>query len=92
MYNDLVTSRKEPSMKRKNRYMSKYRRCPVCKHFVEKLPYEICSVCWWEADEIQEQYPDYSGGANKVSLNEARAGFRKGKTVLQLEYDKLNYQ
>lgn len=75
-------------MKRKNKYMRKFRRCPVCKHFVEKLPCEICSVCWWEADEYQEAFPDVSGHANKVSLNEARAGYRKGKTVLELEDEK----
>ena len=71
-------------MKRKNKYMRKFRRCPVCKHYMANLPCEICSICWWEEDKLQETFPDYSGGANEVSLNQARAGYRKGKTVLEL--------
>ena len=47
--------------------------CPVCgKHyFTEKNSYEICPVCGWENDEVQRQDPDYAGGANEISLNEA---------------------
>ena len=34
--------------------------------------YEICDVCDWEDDPIQSAEPDYVGGANKMSLNQAR--------------------
>lgn len=37
--------------------------------------YEICPVCFWEDDPVQNNDPDYPGGANDVSLNEARRNF-----------------
>jgi hypothetical protein len=39
--------------------------------------YEICSVCGWEDDPVQANEPDYKGGANSVSLNEARENFAR---------------
>lgn len=49
-------------------------RCPVCRQhiFEEKGGYEICPVCGWEDDPLQRKTPDMAGGANKMSLNEAR--------------------
>jgi hypothetical protein len=38
--------------------------------------YSICGVCFWEDDGVQFRDPDYEGGANAVSLNEARRNFR----------------
>jgi hypothetical protein len=35
------------------------------------------SQAFWTDNAIQFDKPDYSGGANEVSLNEARANFRK---------------
>lgn len=37
--------------------------------------YEICPVCYWEDDPVQSRDPNFSGGANKPSLNEARRNF-----------------
>ncbi|WP_407643969.1 CPCC family cysteine-rich protein [Dongia deserti] len=34
--------------------------------------YEICGVCNWEDDPVQSADLNYRGGANKMSLNEAR--------------------
>jgi hypothetical protein len=39
--------------------------------------YEICEVCFWEDDIVQFDDPDYDGGANKVSLRQARINFRE---------------
>jgi len=51
-------------------------KCPCCgNNTLEEEPpgtYEICKVCKWEDDEIQFKNPDYEGGANKISLDEAR--------------------
>lgn len=48
--------------------------CPCCgKTAVEE--YEICPVCNWENDPIQYDHPDMDGGANALSLNEARKQF-----------------
>lgn len=55
--------------------------CPCCGFLTyTKAPcgeYDICQVCFWEDDPIQKEYPDEDGGANKVSLNQARINFRK---------------
>ena len=50
------------------------RMCPCCRMhlFEEKGGYEICPVCGWEDDPVQRRDPDFAGGANKMSLNEAR--------------------
>ena len=47
--------------------------CPVCKkHYFKKAnDYEICPICNWENDLVQRKDPDFKGGANKLSLNEA---------------------
>ena len=39
--------------------------------------YDICNVCFWEDDGVQFHDLDYEGGANKVSLNQARENFRE---------------
>lgn len=49
------------------------RLCPCCGryHFKEKDAYEICPVCGWEDDPLQRREPDFEGGANTLSLNDA---------------------
>jgi cysteine-rich CPCC protein len=37
--------------------------------------YEICPVCFWEDDPVQDRDPEYAGGANVPSLNTARENF-----------------
>ena len=34
--------------------------------------YEICDECGWEDDPVQSSDDDYAGGANRLSLNQAR--------------------
>lgn len=55
--------------KGKNR---KYK-CPCCGYYTldNVGAYEICPVCYWKDDLMQSDKRDYSGGANKVSLNKA---------------------
>ena len=57
-----------------------YRRvCECCGHRTlrDLCPgsYEICPVCFWEDDLIQTRDPDFSGGANRPSLSEARRNY-----------------
>lgn len=51
-------------------------KCPCCGNLTlnEEPPgtYDICDICGWEDDEIQFDNPDYEGGANTLSLNQAR--------------------
>ena len=53
--------------------------CPCCGYKTfDELPngtYNICQVCFWEDDLVQLDNPDYSGGANKVSLRQAQKNF-----------------
>jgi Cysteine-rich CPCC len=51
--------------------------CPCCRQLTldERGHYEICPKCNWEDDPIQEDKPDFEGGANRLSLNEARRNF-----------------
>lgn len=64
--------------------MKKYK-CKCCGYYtLEDEPldpnlhpgtFEICPVCFWEDDAIQYKNPDYAGGANNVSLNQAKKNF-----------------
>ena len=51
--------------------------CPCCRqyYFTEKNAFEICPVCGWEDDRIQRKDPLFRGGANDLSLIEARSAF-----------------
>jgi len=55
--------------------------CPCCGYYtlLAEPPgaFAICEVCWWEDDPIQFDDPDYTGGANKPSLNQAREHFQR---------------
>ena len=54
--------------------------CPCCEYFTlsedSEYSYEICPVCFGEVDPIQLEDPNYGGGANVASLNEARENFK----------------
>ena len=55
-------------------------RCPCCGYFTldtEPGHFDICPVCYWEDDNIQSFEQDYTGGANEISLNEARNNYKK---------------
>lgn len=55
--------------------------CPCCDYLTfEEEPsgtFEICPVCYWEDDNVQNNDPGYDGGANGVSLNKAKENFAK---------------
>lgn len=59
----------------------KRRICPVCKthRFDEVGAYEVCPICGWEDDPVQRRDPDFAGGANALSLNEAREKYLNEK-------------
>ena len=46
--------------------------CPVCGQHIFSEPHEICPVCGWEEDRVQQEDPDFAGGANELSLAEAQ--------------------
>ncbi len=53
--------------------------CPCCGNLTfDEEPcgsFEICPVCYWEDDNVQNDHPTYDGGANGISLNEAKQNF-----------------
>ncbi|QCR31951.1 CPCC family cysteine-rich protein [Lysinibacillus sp. SGAir0095] len=53
--------------------------CPCCgyKTLEEEPPgkHDICSICFWEDDEVQYNDPDYEGGANIPSLRKAQKNY-----------------
>jgi ribonuclease HII len=52
--------------------------CCGCYTLPEPPPgtFALCEVCWWEDDSVQFADPDYEGGANAPSLNQARENFK----------------
>ena len=54
-------------------------RCKCCDFLtLEEEPkgtFEVCPVCFWEDDIVQSENPEYNGGANIISLNEAKKNF-----------------
>jgi hypothetical protein len=55
--------------------------CPCCCFLTRSEPdygtFEICPVCNWEDDCVQSNDPNFKGGANQESLNEARENYKK---------------
>lgn len=55
--------------------------CPCCGYYTLENKadntFQICPVCYWEDDGVQLSDIDYKGGANTVSLREARKNFEK---------------
>lgn len=56
-------------------------KCPCCGYYTfNERPsgnYDICPVCFWEDDPIQLNDSSYKGGANRVSLLQARKNFKE---------------
>ncbi len=52
-------------------------KCPCCGYYTltSAGAYDICPVCFWEDDPVQEDDPCYAGGANDLSLLECRKNF-----------------
>lgn len=53
--------------------------CPVCEKrtLLTQGRYDICSECGWEDDDSQWLDPNLEGGANEMSLIQAREEYRK---------------
>lgn len=67
-----------PLIKKKDE-PKKYK-CPCCGYFTfekKERAYDICPVCFWEDDPEQYKNPTLKGGANHVSLCEARTHYQQ---------------
>jgi hypothetical protein len=47
--------------------------------------FEICSACGWQDDPVQNDDPDFWGGANELSLNDYRKQWIKDHNVRRLD-------
>ena len=56
-------------------------KCPVCGEYEFSIDddFDVCGVCGWENDGLQLDEPDYRGGANEMSLNEAKVAWGQQK-------------
>lgn len=48
------------------------KRCACCQEGLIEEAHGICDICGWEDDKIQNEDPDFAGGANELSLKEYR--------------------
>ncbi|WP_040393907.1 CPCC family cysteine-rich protein [Cellvibrio sp. BR] len=68
--------------------------CPCCGYLTldhqANGTFQICELCSWEDDLIQNEDPDYEGGANGICLREAQHLFLK-ETVNTEGYEKALY-
>lgn len=55
--------------------------CPCCGYDTfdpkNRLNYSICPICFWEDDPIGFEDENFVGGANRVSLIQARENYIK---------------
>ena len=58
-------------------------KCPVCGEyeFGKEDDYDICPICNWENERYQYEHPNEDGGANKMSLNQAKEAWKNGEKV-----------
>ncbi len=58
----------------------KRHKCPCCGHYTLPLDNymdEICKVCFWQNDLVQNDDPNFEDGANEMNLKEARESYQK---------------
>jgi hypothetical protein len=55
--------------------------CPCCEYLTLGHPadgsFDICPVCFWEDDPVQNRDPLFWGGANEPSLIDAKINFAR---------------
>ena len=57
--------------------------CPCCGCFTQMVEFEgeplfeICDVCFWQYDAVAHDKPEMIIGANHISLNDAKANYKK---------------
>lgn len=58
-------------------------KCGCCGQYTieEEGTMESCEVCGWMQDPYQEKHTDRPGGANIMSLNEAKKAYKEGKEI-----------
>ncbi len=67
-------------------------KCKICGLGTIEHNFAICNYCGWESDELQNEQPDYIGGANHMSFNQYKKFWENNKEdILKHESDLPNY-
>lgn len=67
------------------------KKCKVCGLGIIEHDFQICEYCGWEADGLQNNEPDYIGGANEMSLNQYKQFWKDNKGDLLKHKSNLPY-
>ena len=65
------------------------RECACCGFLTVTEEHEVCPVCFWEEDKVQNADVLYEGGANEMNLKTARENYRKYGAVSEKYIDKV---
>lgn len=68
-------------MSNKNNNFPPYK-CKICGQSEIEFPFDICKVCGWEDDSLQNNNQDYIGGANKMSFNQYKQFWKDNMSVI----------
>ena len=66
--------------------------CPACSYrtFAVVGDWDVCPVCGWTSDPVQEAMHDDPTGANGISLNEARKNFQAIGAITEEKLSELD--
>ncbi len=56
-------------------------KCPVCGRSELTDDGDVCEVCGWFHDIVQEAYPDEEDCENHMSLNQAKRAWAEGREI-----------
>lgn len=54
-------------------------KCRICGLGNIDFIHSICMFCGWEDDSLQNEEPDYKGGANRMSFNQYKQFWNENK-------------
>ena len=67
-------------------------KCKVCGLGEVEHEYAVCKVCGWEDDAVQNDEPNFAGGANDMSLNQYKQFWKENKEdILKNHQNELFY-
>lgn len=62
-------------------------KCPCCGYKTmehdEAEYHDICPVCFWENDPVQNENENFAGGANEICLSDAKKNFSSFGAVVE---------
>lgn len=68
------------SLNKNNEFIYGRRICACCEKSVVEF-FDVCDVCGWQNDLLQNKKADYKGGSNQMSLNEAKKAYAEGREI-----------